>query len=221
MRKIIAFFAALLLLLPAAAAKDTAKAVSILPTLTMDAYTTQRFTVTLTGMDTDTPIRWKAWNPAVATVSSDGVITALKAGQCHITAQADGCTAVCLVTVLPMERLYSGDGRVIEVRTDRVAAYLQKGWYRQPRPLLFAEQGGSGSLRWRFGSGLLLLEGSGTVTADSVGKPAASSLYLTRGITAVAGGSFAGFSALTRAEVSDSSISRLCKCLRKADGRFM
>ncbi len=43
---------------------------------------------------------WNSSNTSVATVSSDGLVTAIKKGSANITASVDGCTAVCAVNVL-------------------------------------------------------------------------------------------------------------------------
>lgn len=45
------------------------------------------------------PIQWKSSNPAVATVSEDGTVKAVKAGTVTITATCDSITATCTVTV--------------------------------------------------------------------------------------------------------------------------
>jgi len=44
-------------------------------------------------------VKWKSSRPSVARVSEKGLVTALKPGDCTITASADGSKAVCNVTV--------------------------------------------------------------------------------------------------------------------------
>lgn len=48
---------------------------------------------------TDKSVTWESSNPAVATVSTSGVVKAVSAGTATITATADGKSAACQVTV--------------------------------------------------------------------------------------------------------------------------
>ena len=106
-------------------------AVNILPTLTMPAGTSQRFTVSVAPSDaTNKGITWSVGNPGVATIDQNGVITAHKAGQCHVIATAhNGVKAVCLVTVIGRVTMYALDGRTALVPENQVAANQKVGWY--------------------------------------------------------------------------------------------
>ena len=48
---------------------------------------------------TDKTVTWSSSNEAVATVDSDGVVTAIRGGQAVITAKAGDHSAVCTVKV--------------------------------------------------------------------------------------------------------------------------
>lgn len=64
-------------------------------------YTKTKKTVSLkaTVAGGSTAVAWESSNPAVAAVSSKGIVTAKKAGTTTITAKANGCKATCKVTV--------------------------------------------------------------------------------------------------------------------------
>ena len=47
----------------------------------------------------DKSVEWKSSNPAIAEVSKNGVVTAIKKGSCTITATSNGIVATCTVTV--------------------------------------------------------------------------------------------------------------------------
>ena len=58
---------------------------------------------------TDSQVTWSSSDPSVATVSDQGEVTAVRAGNCTITATAGGKSAACTVTVsakeIPVERI--------------------------------------------------------------------------------------------------------------------
>ena len=69
-----------------------------------------RLTATVTPSDaTDSQVTWSSSDPSVATVSDQGEVTAVRAGNCTITATAGGKSAACTVTVsakeIPVERI--------------------------------------------------------------------------------------------------------------------
>ena len=69
-----------------------------------------RLTATVTPSDaTDSQVTWSSSDPSVATVSDQGEVTAVRAGNCTITATAGGKSATCTVTVstqeIPVERI--------------------------------------------------------------------------------------------------------------------
>ena len=63
-------------------------------------------------------ITWNTSNASVATVNSDGVVTAINKGSANITASVDGCTATCSVSVL---------ASVTGISLDKTSATLNKG----------------------------------------------------------------------------------------------
>ena len=68
--------------------------------LTLEEGKTATLTATVQPSDaTDKTVSWSSSNSAVATVSSSGVVTAVKEGSATITASAGGKQATCTVTV--------------------------------------------------------------------------------------------------------------------------
>lgn len=69
--------------------------------LTLDAGANA--TLSLIKTPSDATLRgdiiWKSSDTAVATITSDGLVTAMSPGSATITASVDGCTATCIVTV--------------------------------------------------------------------------------------------------------------------------
>ena len=64
---------------------------------------TEKLTVTVEPDNTtDKTVTWKSDNEAVATVSSDGTVTAVSVGTANITATCGKATATCKVTVNPI-----------------------------------------------------------------------------------------------------------------------
>ena len=69
-------------------------------TLTLAPNMTKTLTATVNPDDADDKtVTWSSSNPSVATVSNDGMVTAVKVGAATITAQAGSKTAACEVTV--------------------------------------------------------------------------------------------------------------------------
>ena len=64
-------------------------------------------TVNPTGADNAT-VTWTSSNNGVATVGSNGKVTAIAEGTAVITAEAGGKTATCTVTVTPADKTNSG-----------------------------------------------------------------------------------------------------------------
>ena len=69
-----------------------------------------KLTATVTPSDaTDSQVTWSSSDPSVATVSDQGEVTAVRAGNCTITATAGSKSAACTVTVstqeIPVERI--------------------------------------------------------------------------------------------------------------------
>ena len=67
--------------------------------LTLTEGDTEQLTATVLPKGADKTVRWTTSNESVAKVSSEGLVTALKAGTATITAEAGTITATCTVTV--------------------------------------------------------------------------------------------------------------------------
>lgn len=67
--------------------------------VTKTLQTGEVFTLVATVTPSDKSVLWSSSNEAVATVSSNGEVEALKAGKAIITATADGVSATCEITV--------------------------------------------------------------------------------------------------------------------------
>ncbi|MGX8707152.1 MAG: Ig-like domain-containing protein [Bacteroidales bacterium] len=67
-------------------------------TLCIDSTLTLKATV-LPEDASDKTVSWSSSNTAIATVSQDGIVTAVGSGTCTITAESSGKTATCQVTV--------------------------------------------------------------------------------------------------------------------------
>lgn len=81
--------------------------------LTMLAGTEFQLTATIQPSEaTLTDITWNSSDTSVATVGTDGTITAVKSGTTNVTATCDGITATCVVTV---KDINSDDDTNIEV----------------------------------------------------------------------------------------------------------
>lgn len=89
--------------------------------LQLETEDTEQLTATiLPEAVADKAVTWKSSNEQVATVSDNGLVTAVSAGEAEITAEVEGKTAVCKVTVTPEaevnitaavtpEKIYDGD----------------------------------------------------------------------------------------------------------------
>ena len=89
--------------------------------LQLEEQDQEQLTATITPEEVaDKKITWKSSNEQVATVSADGKVTAVAAGEAEITAEVEGKTATCKVTVTAIpevnitaavtpEKIYDGD----------------------------------------------------------------------------------------------------------------
>ncbi len=104
----ILFAAAPLVLLAGCSDKDDPAPIGVAgvemsqPTLELALDGTERLTAAVTPDNAaDKTLTWSSSDEAVATVSSEGVITAVRAGHTTITAAAGGKTGTCALTVNP------------------------------------------------------------------------------------------------------------------------
>lgn len=87
---------------------------------------TERLTVVKTPADATTAIVWKSSVDSVASVSSTGIVTALKAGTTTITASANGVSASCTVTVLAAVDFSFTQGEIYGYQDDPFSTGLAK-----------------------------------------------------------------------------------------------
>lgn len=104
----ILFAAAPLVLLAGCSDKDDPAPIGVAgvevsrPTLKLALDGTERLTASVTPDNAaDKTLTWTSSDEAVATVSSEGVVTAVRAGHATVTAAAGGRTGTCAVTVNP------------------------------------------------------------------------------------------------------------------------
>ena len=137
-----------------------------------------RLTATVTPSDaTDSQVTWSSSDPSVATVSDQGEVTAVRAGNCTITATAGGKSATCTVTVsakeIPVERitlssttlsLKEGDSHILTATvTPSDATDSQVTWSSSdPSVATVSDQGEVTAVR----------AGNCTITATAGGKSA-------------------------------------------------
>ena len=137
-----------------------------------------RLTATVTPSDaTDSQVTWSSSDPSVATVSDQGEVTAVRAGNCTITATAGGKSATCTVTVsakeIPVERitlssttlsLKEGDSHILTATvTPSDATDSQVTWNSSdPSVATVSDQGEVTAVR----------AGNCTITATAGGKSA-------------------------------------------------
>jgi len=107
-------------------------------------------------------VQWNSSNTSVATVSNDGVVTAVKKGNATITATVDGCTAECSVSVLDA---------VTGITLDRAGATINRGntlklnYSVQPTGATL-----QGQVTWESDdSSVATVDNTGTVTAIAEG----------------------------------------------------
>lgn len=87
---------------------------------------TERLSVVKTPADATTAIVWKSSVDSVASVSSSGIVTALKSGTTTITASADGVSASCTVTVLAAVDFSFTQGEIYGYQDDPFSTGLAK-----------------------------------------------------------------------------------------------
>ena len=133
---------------------------------------TEKLTVTvLPANTTDKTVTWKSDNDAVATVGSDGTVTAVSVGTANITATCGKATATCKVAVNPVEAtgvILSADNMSLLVgQTEKLTATVQ--------PANTTDK----TITWKSDNeAVATVSSDGTVTALSVG---------TANITAICG----------------------------------
>ena len=124
---------------------------------------TEKLTATVQPANTtDKTITWKSDNEAVATVSSDGTVTALSVGTANITATCGNATVTCKVTVNPVEAtgvILSADNMSLLVgQTEKLTATVQ--------PANTTDK----TVTWKSDNeAVATVSSDGTVTAVSVG----------------------------------------------------
>jgi hypothetical protein len=112
-------------------------------------------------------VAWTSSDITIATVSSTGIVTALKAGTATITASADGKTATCVVTVNSASNVVTVSGEVKGTRTfvsDSV--YLLQGFVYVVDGAVLTIQPGTVIKGQKSSMGTLIVERGGKVMAE-------------------------------------------------------
>lgn len=181
----------------------------------LDAGGSYQLTATVIPADAaDKSVKWTSSDTSVATVSSTGLVTAVKGGTATVTAKTvNGKTASCTVVVQGIVPLYSVDDRVIEVKESEVDSYLKQGWYTTHVGLNVEKEGvytyySQGEYPWVYGSSFLYIGGEGELKSTSAPWNGyynkVYGVYLKYGLTAVDSFAFDGWSALRRVEIPDT-----------------
>ena len=102
--------------------------------LKMEIGDIEQLTVVISPADADDKtVTWRSANAEVASVNSDGVVTARKAGETTITATAsNGLTVECQVEVTDPNGIYSPNADDVKVMTQKdkiIVEGLPAGWY--------------------------------------------------------------------------------------------
>lgn len=102
--------------------------------LKMEIGDIEQLTVVISPADADDKtVTWRSADAEVASVNSDGVVTARKAGETTITATAsNGLTAECQVEVTDPNGIYSPNADDVKVMTQKdkiIVEGLPAGWY--------------------------------------------------------------------------------------------
>lgn len=102
--------------------------------LKMEIGDIEQLTVVISPADVDDKtVTWRSADAEVASVNSDGVVTARKAGETTITATAsNGLTAECQVEVTDPNGIYSPNADDVKVMTQKdkiIVEGLPAGWY--------------------------------------------------------------------------------------------
>ena len=102
--------------------------------LKMEIGDTEQLTAVISPADADDKtVTWRSADAEVASVNSDGVVTARKAGETTITATApNGLTAECQVEVTDPNGIYSPNADDVKVMTQKdkiIVEGLPAGWY--------------------------------------------------------------------------------------------
>lgn len=108
---------------------------------------------------------WSSSDTGVATVSSDGTLTAVSEGSCIITASADGQGAICRVTVL------KNSIAVTSISLDQTSCSIVEGTTVTLSATVLPSNATDPSVSWSSNDpGVATVNGDGVVTGKSVGS---------------------------------------------------
>ncbi|MDE6705023.1 MAG: Ig-like domain-containing protein [Treponemataceae bacterium] len=132
-------------------------------TFTLTRGTTGKLTAEVEPSYADTAVTWSSSDTAIATVGTDGTVTAVKVGTATITAQADGKEATCTVIVNPI--------RVTRVTLDKNTLTLARGKTGKLTATVTPSNADDTAVTWSSSDRNIATVGSdGTVTAHALGQ---------------------------------------------------
>ena len=126
---------------------------SVRPALSIEHGETLRLSAITSN---DSPVTWKSSKKSIATIDEYGKVTGIKPGETTITANADGSSAVCTVTV-----------KLPSVQMDKTSATL----YRGKNLKLTATVSSGVKPTWKTNKkSVAIVDATGTVTAIKHGN---------------------------------------------------
>jgi len=131
-------------------------------TLSLKVGDTKQLTATI-GLETKTAtgVTWKSSDTSIATVTSTGLVKAVKEGAATITATKDGKTATCTVTVNN-----TATGAVEKVTIDMPTLSLRKGRTRQLTAFVTPDNATNKQVKWKSSdTSIATVDQNGKVTA--------------------------------------------------------
>ncbi|MCC8046410.1 MAG: Ig-like domain-containing protein [Clostridiales bacterium] len=119
-------------------------------------YTDETVKLTATVKGGSKTVRWSSSNTKVATVSSSGEVSAIKAGTATITAKANGVSATCKVTV-----------KTAPLKLNKTSATL---YVDQTLKLTATKNGTTNAVKWKSSNAsVATVSNSGKITAKKAG----------------------------------------------------
>mgnify|MGYP002623103599 CR=1 FL=1 len=145
--------------------KAKVESISLLPSLEIVEGGTYQLTVSITPKEASgMPVEWTSTNPTVASVASDGLVTANKVGTTRINASCGGKSATCEVTVTPKIVNVTG------VTLDHATVSLEAGSTISLKATIQPDNASNKTLKWSSSNeAVARVDNIGNVTAVAVG----------------------------------------------------